>query len=33
VVLEPIPTAGMSYDDRERLLETVRERIAEELAR
>jgi 1-acyl-sn-glycerol-3-phosphate acyltransferase len=33
VVLEPIPTAGMSYDDREQLLDTVRERIAEELAR
>jgi 1-acyl-sn-glycerol-3-phosphate acyltransferase len=33
VVLDPIPTAGMSYDDRDRLLEMVRERIAEELDR
>ena len=32
VVLEPIPTAGMTYDDRDRLREKVRERIAEELA-
>jgi 1-acyl-sn-glycerol-3-phosphate acyltransferase len=32
VVLDPIPTAGMSYDDRDRLLEMVRERIAAELA-
>lgn len=31
VVLEPIPTAGMTYDDRDRLANTVRERIAEEL--
>jgi 1-acyl-sn-glycerol-3-phosphate acyltransferase len=31
VVLDPIPTAGMSYDDREKLLEMVRERIASEL--
>jgi len=33
VVLEPIPTADVSYDDRELLRETVRARIAEELAR
>ena len=33
VVLEPIPTAGMSYEDRERLLEMVRGRIAAELER
>ena len=33
VVLDPIPTAGMSYDDRDRLRELVRSRIAEELAR
>jgi 1-acyl-sn-glycerol-3-phosphate acyltransferase len=33
VVLDPIPTAGLSYDDRDRLLETVRERIAAELGR
>lgn len=31
VVLEPIPTAGMSYDDRDRLRERVREQIAAEL--
>jgi len=33
VVLEPIPTAGMTYEDRDRLRELVRTRIAEELAR
>jgi len=33
VVLPPIPTAEMSYEERHRLLETVRERIARELAR
>jgi hypothetical protein len=33
VVLEPIATTGMTYDDRDRLLELVRERIAEELGR
>ena len=33
VVLDPIPTAGMGYDDRERLLSLVRERIAAELGR
>lgn len=32
VVLDPIPTAGLTYDDRDRLLETVRDRIAAELA-
>jgi 1-acyl-sn-glycerol-3-phosphate acyltransferase len=32
VVLDPIPTAGMTYEDRDRLRETVRERIAAELA-
>ena len=32
VVLEPIPTTGMTYEDRDRLLEQVRGRIAEELA-
>ncbi len=31
VVLDPIQTAGMSYDDRERLRDEVRERIAAEL--
>jgi 1-acyl-sn-glycerol-3-phosphate acyltransferase len=31
VVLEPIATAGMSYDDRDRLRDEVRERIAAEL--
>jgi 1-acyl-sn-glycerol-3-phosphate acyltransferase len=31
VVLEPIPTADLTYEDRERLRETVRERIATEL--
>jgi 1-acyl-sn-glycerol-3-phosphate acyltransferase len=30
-VLDPIPTAGMSYDDRDRLRDLVRERIAAEL--
>ena len=30
-VLEPIPTAGMTYDDRDRLCQLVRERIEEEL--
>jgi len=33
VVLEPIPTVGMGYDDRTRLRDLVRDRIAEELAR
>ena len=33
VVLEPISTAGMTYDDRDRLRELVRTQIAEELAR
>jgi 1-acyl-sn-glycerol-3-phosphate acyltransferase len=33
VVLEPIPTAGMSFEDRDQLRDTVRDRIAEELAR
>ena len=33
VVLEPIPTAGLGFDDRDRLTRTVRERIAAELAR
>src|SRR5262245_27584089 len=33
IVLDPIPTAGMSYDDRETLLEMVRGRIADELAK
>ena len=33
VVLEPIPTEGLSYDDRDRLRDLVRERIAAELAR
>lgn len=33
VVLEPVPTAGLSYDDRDRLMRTVRERIAVELRR
>jgi len=32
IILTPIPTAGMSYDDRDRLRELVRERIAAELA-
>jgi len=32
VVLEPIPTAGMTYDHRDRLLETVRDRIADALS-
>jgi 1-acyl-sn-glycerol-3-phosphate acyltransferase len=31
VVLEPIPTAGLTYDDRDRLRDLVRERIAAEL--
>ena len=31
IVLEPIPTAGLTYEDRDRLRETVRERIAAEL--
>lgn len=31
VVLEPIPTAGMTYDDRDRLRALVRERITAEL--
>jgi 1-acyl-sn-glycerol-3-phosphate acyltransferase len=33
VVLEPVPTAGMTFDDRDRLRDLVRERIAAELAR
>jgi 1-acyl-sn-glycerol-3-phosphate acyltransferase len=33
VVLEPIPTKGLTYDDRSRLRDLVRDRIAEELAR
>ena len=32
VILDPIPTAGMTYDDRDRLRDTVRARIAAELA-
>ncbi|MBI4517831.1 MAG: 1-acyl-sn-glycerol-3-phosphate acyltransferase [Deltaproteobacteria bacterium] len=32
VVLEPIPTAGMTYEDRDRLRELVRSRIAAELS-
>ena len=31
IVLEPIPTAGLTYEDRDRLRETVRARIAAEL--
>jgi len=33
VVLEPIPTAGMSYEDRQGLRDVVRERIQAELAK
>lgn len=33
VILEPIPTAGMTYADRDRLRDTVRARIAAELGR
>jgi 1-acyl-sn-glycerol-3-phosphate acyltransferase len=33
VVLEPVPTEGLTYDDRDRLRELVRQRIAAELAR
>ena len=33
VVLDPIPTTGMTYEDRDRLLEMVRSRIAQELSR
>jgi 1-acyl-sn-glycerol-3-phosphate acyltransferase len=33
VVLDPIPTAGMTYEDRDTLLEQVRARIAAELAK
>lgn len=33
VILEPIATSGMTYDDRDRLRSLVRERIAAELAR
>ena len=33
VVMEPIPTAGLGYEDRATLLETVRAKIAEELKR
>ncbi len=32
IVLEPIPTAGMAYDDRDRLRDLVRDRIAAELS-
>jgi 1-acyl-sn-glycerol-3-phosphate acyltransferase len=33
VVLEPIPTKGLTYEDRNRLRDLVRDQIAEELAR
>ncbi len=33
VVLEPIPTSGMTYEDRDRLRDMVRERIKDELSR
>ena len=33
VILPPIPTAGMTYDDREKLRDLVRRRIEEELDR
>jgi hypothetical protein len=33
VVLDPIPTTGMSYDDRDRLRDLTRDRISAELAR
>ena len=33
VVLEPIPTVGLTYEDRDRLRDLVRERIEEELNR
>jgi 1-acyl-sn-glycerol-3-phosphate acyltransferase len=33
VILEPISTSGLTYEDRDRLRETVRARIAAELAR
>jgi 1-acyl-sn-glycerol-3-phosphate acyltransferase len=33
IVLEPIPTLGMTYEDRDRLRDLVRERIAQELNR
>jgi 1-acyl-sn-glycerol-3-phosphate acyltransferase len=33
VVLEPIPTKGLTYDDRDRLRDLVRDQITEELAR
>jgi 1-acyl-sn-glycerol-3-phosphate acyltransferase len=33
VVLEPIPTTGMTYDDRNRLRDLVRDRVAAELTR
>jgi 1-acyl-sn-glycerol-3-phosphate acyltransferase len=33
VVLDPIPTTGMTYEDRDRLLDLVRDRIAAELSR
>ena len=33
VVKPPIPTAGLAYEDRDRLLEAVREIIAEEFGR
>jgi 1-acyl-sn-glycerol-3-phosphate acyltransferase len=32
VILAPIPTAGLTYDDRDRLRETVRAQIAAELS-
>jgi 1-acyl-sn-glycerol-3-phosphate acyltransferase len=33
VVLDPVPTVGMTYEDRDRLAELVRSRIAAELSR
>jgi 1-acyl-sn-glycerol-3-phosphate acyltransferase len=33
VILDPVSTSGMTYDDRDRLLELVREQISHELAR
>lgn len=33
VVLDTIPTVGLTYDDRDRLHDTVRQRIAAELTR
>ena len=32
VILDPIPTAGLTYDDRDRLRDSVRAQIAAELA-